>query len=117
MLFERMRRLVGAIAGNAVTELEAAHPVAVLDAERTRLRTQVARYNRGLAAYELGSWQDSLRAYEYALSLKPDSIDARYNFALALKAANYVDDSAQQLTQILRARPNHARAHFSLGSC
>jgi len=51
MLFERMRRLVGAIAGNAVTELEAAHPVAVLDAERTRLRTQVARYNRGLAAH------------------------------------------------------------------
>jgi hypothetical protein len=51
MLFERMRRLVGAIAGNAVTELEAAHPVAVLDAERTRLRVQVARYNRGLAAH------------------------------------------------------------------
>jgi len=51
MLFERVRRLVGAIAGNAVTELEAAHPVAVLDAERTRLRTQVARYNRGLAAH------------------------------------------------------------------
>jgi hypothetical protein len=51
MLFERMRRLVGAIAGNAVTELEAAHPAAVLDAERTRLRVQVARYNQGLAAH------------------------------------------------------------------
>ncbi len=51
MLFERVRRLMGAIAGNAVTELEAAHPEAVLDAERTRLRVQVARYNRGLAAH------------------------------------------------------------------
>jgi hypothetical protein len=51
MLFERMRRLAAAIAGNAVTELEAAHPAAVLDAERTRLRVQVARYNRGLAAH------------------------------------------------------------------
>jgi hypothetical protein len=51
MLLERVRRLVGAIAGNAVTELEAAHPAAVLDAERTRLRLQVARYNRGLAAH------------------------------------------------------------------
>jgi hypothetical protein len=51
MLFERIRRLAGAIAGNAVTELEAAHPVAVLDAERTRLRMQVARYNHGLAAH------------------------------------------------------------------
>jgi hypothetical protein len=51
MLFERMRRLASAIAGNAVTELEAAHPAAVLDAERTRLRLQVARYNRGLAAH------------------------------------------------------------------
>ena len=34
MLFERIRRLAGAVAGNAVTELEAAHPVAVLDAEQ-----------------------------------------------------------------------------------
>ena len=51
MLLERIGRLFGAIAGNAVTELEAAHPVAVLDAERTRLRVQVARYNRGLAAH------------------------------------------------------------------
>ena len=75
-----------------------------------------AHYNRGLAAYQLGSWQESLRAYEYALALRPDSIDARYNFALSLKAANYLEDSAQQLTEILRERPDESRAHFSLGS-
>lgn len=51
MVFARLRNLFGAIAGQAVTELEAAHPEAVLDAERTRLRLQVARYNRGLAAH------------------------------------------------------------------
>lgn len=75
-----------------------------------------AHYNRGLAAYELGSWPESLRAYEYALALRPDSIDTRYNFALALKAANYLDDCARQLTQILRANPGEGRAHLSLGN-
>ena len=75
-----------------------------------------AHYNRGLAAYQMGSWEEALRAYEYALALRSDSIDARYNFALALKAANYLDDCTQQLGQILRARPEESRAHLSLGN-
>src|SRR5436190_3044519 len=75
-----------------------------------------AHYNRGLAAYQMSSWQESLHAYEYALALRPDSVDARYNFALALKAANYLDDCAQQLALILRDHPDESRAHLSLGN-
>jgi tetratricopeptide (TPR) repeat protein len=75
-----------------------------------------AHYNRGLAAYDMSSWQESLRAYEYALTLRPDSVDARYNFALALRAANYLHDSAQQLNEILQARPDESRALLSLGN-
>lgn len=75
-----------------------------------------AHYNRGLATYDLAEWSDSLRAYEHALAIRPDSTDARYNFALALKAAGYVDDAAQQLSQIIKAQPNESRAHLSLAN-
>ena len=51
MFAVRLRRLVNAITGHAITEIEAAHPEAVLDHERQQLRLQVARYNHGLAAH------------------------------------------------------------------
>lgn len=51
MVTLRIRRLFTAITGHAVTEIEAAHPEAVLDYERTQLRAQVANYNRGLASH------------------------------------------------------------------
>ena len=75
-----------------------------------------AHYNRGLAALELSSWQESLVAYEYALAIRPDSADARYNFALALKGANHIDDSIQQLLQLLKTNPGETRAHLSLAN-
>ena len=75
-----------------------------------------AHYNRGLAAYELGMWPDSLKAYEHALAIRPDSTDARYNFALALKSANYIEDAIQQLVQLLKTQPGETRAHLSLAN-
>ena len=75
-----------------------------------------AQFNQGLAAYELGNWKESLAAYELALALKPDSEDARYNFALALKRANYPLDAVQELEKLLQQHPDEARAHFSLAN-
>ena len=75
-----------------------------------------AYYNLGLATYDLGKWKQSLSAYEVALALKPESIDTRYNFALALKQAGHPVDAAEELKQILRAKPSETRAHLSLGN-
>ena len=50
-----------------------------------------------------------------ALAIQPDSVDARYNFALALKTAGYVTDAANELEKILAANPNEVRAHLALG--
>lgn len=75
-----------------------------------------AYYNLGLALYENGAWQQSLGVYEYALVLKPDSVDARYNFALSLKKAGYARDSADELLKVLQNNPNEARAHLSLAN-
>ena len=75
-----------------------------------------AQYNCGVMAYRLRDYQFALQSYEMALAIKPDSADARYNFALALKAANYVPDAVKELRRILAANPNNVRAHLELGN-
>lgn len=57
-----------------------------------------------------------MASYENALALQPDSVDARYNFALALKAAGYVPDAADELKKILAANPGEVRAHLALAN-
>jgi len=75
-----------------------------------------AHYNLGLAAYEFRNYPQALAAWENALAIQPESRDARYNFALALKAANYPIDAAHELEKILAANPNETRAHLVLGN-
>jgi Flp pilus assembly protein TadD len=75
-----------------------------------------AQYNCGVMAYRLRDFGQSLSAYEMALVIRPDSADARYNFALALKAAGYVTDAINGLKKILASNPNDARAHLALGN-
>jgi tetratricopeptide (TPR) repeat protein len=66
-------------------------------------------------AYRLGDFDQSLPAYEMALAIRPDSADTRYNFALALKAAGYVNDAVDELNKILVLNPGDVRAHLALG--
>jgi tetratricopeptide (TPR) repeat protein len=67
-------------------------------------------------AYRLGDFNESLPAYEMALAIQPDSTGARYNFALALKAAGYVTDAVNELKKILVSKPDDVRAHLALGN-
>ena len=62
------------------------------------------------------NFRQALAACEYALAIRPDSVDARYNFALVLTAANCPQDAAAELEKILAASPNEARAHLALGN-
>jgi len=75
-----------------------------------------AQYNYGVIAFRLRNFNQSLAAYEMALAIQPDSVDARYNFALALKAAGYVTDAVNELKKILTANPDEVRAHLALGT-
>ena len=43
-------------------------------------------------------------------------MDARYNFALTLKAAGYVTDAVNELNKILASNPDEARIHLALGN-
>ena len=49
-------------------------------------------------------------------AIEPDSVEARYKFALALKAAGYVPDAAEQFKKILAANPDEVRAHLALAN-
>jgi Flp pilus assembly protein TadD len=75
-----------------------------------------AQYNHAVLANRLRDYNHSLAASEMALALQPDSADARYNFALALKSAGYATDAVNELRKIAAANPDEARAQLALGN-
>ena len=75
-----------------------------------------AQYNCGVVACRLRNFNQSLAAYEMALAIQPDSVNARYQFALALKAAGYAVDAVNELEKIVAANPDEVRAHLALGN-
>jgi tetratricopeptide (TPR) repeat protein len=75
-----------------------------------------AQYNTGVMAHRLRNYALALPRYEAALAIQPDSVDARYNFALALKAGGYPMDAANELKKILSANPDEVRAHLALAN-
>jgi tetratricopeptide (TPR) repeat protein len=75
-----------------------------------------AQYALGYGAFQLRSYKLSAWAWEHALAIHPDSTDARYNFALALRSLNCVPDAASELEKVLRADEKVTKAHLTLGS-
>lgn len=75
-----------------------------------------AQYNYGVLAYDLGDFSRALAADELALAIQPDSVSARYNFALALKSAGYMTDAEIELKKVVASDPNNVRAHLALGN-
>jgi Tfp pilus assembly protein PilF len=75
-----------------------------------------AHYSIALVTQQSGEVAASLPLWERLLVLEPDSINTRYNFALALKQANYVYDAAAELQRIIDAKPAESRAHLTLAN-
>jgi len=75
-----------------------------------------AQYNSGVIAHRLRHYSVALPRYELALAIRPESTDARYNFALALQTSGYALDAANELKKILAAHPNEVRAHLTLAN-
>lgn len=75
-----------------------------------------AHYSLGLALFEARNFKAAAAAWETAIALRPDSGDARYNFALTLKAAGYAQDAADELEKLLALHPDEARGHLTLGN-
>jgi tetratricopeptide (TPR) repeat protein len=75
-----------------------------------------AYFNMGLAAFQTAGWQLSLSSFEMAMALRPDSVDAHYNFCIALQKANYPQDALHELKLLAVKEPNGTRAHLALGN-
>ena len=75
-----------------------------------------AHYRLALAQYTLRDYAAALLAWENSLAVRPDSADARYNFALTLKSAGFPMDAAAELDRILAGNARDVRAHLILGN-
>jgi len=75
-----------------------------------------AQYNTGVLAQRLRNYPLALTSYEAALAITPDSVEARYHFALALKAVGYVPDAAEELKKVIAAHSTEVRAHLALAN-
>jgi tetratricopeptide (TPR) repeat protein len=75
-----------------------------------------AQYNAGVIAHRLRHYSVALPRYELALALQPESTDARYNFALALRASGFAADAADELKKVLVLNPDEIRAHLALAN-
>ncbi len=73
-------------------------------------------YNWALATSEAGDLPGTIAAYESALAVRPDSLDARYNLAWALKQNNDFGRAADELEKALQKYPNDARSHLALAN-
>ena len=75
-----------------------------------------AHYQLGLLQYSQRDYPHALATWEMALAVRPDSAEARYNFALTLKVAGYAPDAAMELEKILAGNAQDIRAHLVLGN-
>lgn len=74
-----------------------------------------AHYCLGVAAFEIRNFKLASVAWHNALALRPDSGDARYNYALTLKADGRFREAAAELEKLLDLHPDEARGHLILG--
>ena len=69
-----------------------------------------------MVSVQVGNLPQALAAYETAVVIQPDSHDARFNFALALKQANYPVDAASELEKVLAKTPGDDKAHYAVAN-
>lgn len=91
-----------------------------MDGYRAALRYDArfyeAQLNLGIAAAQANDLSLALASFEDAVRIKPDSTDARYEFAMSLRRANYPQDSANELKVIIEEKPAEVRAHLALAN-
>ncbi len=75
----------------------------------------IAQNNLGVALYNDGNIEGSIRHYHEALNIKPDYETARNNLVIALIRKEKYGDAIAQCRELLRLTPTYAQAHYNLG--
>lgn len=66
--------------------------------------------------FESGDVEAAESVYREALAADPERTEPRFNLALLLHARNERRAAGRQLRHLLRDHPDHARAHYQLGT-
>jgi hypothetical protein len=75
----------------------------------------VAHYNRGVTLHELQRIDEALAAYERAIALKPDFVEALNNRGNILAGLKRHDEALASFDRALVLRPDFAEAHNNRG--
>lgn len=92
-------------------------PVALDDPLRTDLvslrRDTMARNRQAKRLLDEGRVEEAIAELRKLVEADPDTADWRINLAMALQRAGQDAAAIEQLEEILRRQPRHAKAHFS----
>jgi tetratricopeptide (TPR) repeat protein len=75
-----------------------------------------AQLNLGIAAAQASDLSLALASLEDAVRFDPKSAEARYQFAMVLRRANYPLDANNELKTLIEESPNETRAYLALGN-
>jgi Flp pilus assembly protein TadD len=75
-----------------------------------------AQLNLGIAAAQASDLSLALASLEDAVRFNPKSAEARFQFAMALRRANYPLDANNELKTLIEESPNETRAYLALGN-
>lgn len=92
-----------------------ANELAYFNAGFTHFQIGMEAKNSGNASSAQNSFDQSLKAYESALKIKPNFSDAAYNIAFTYQTMNDIPNAIRYYQKTLAIDPNHGRAQFTLG--
>ena len=72
--------------------------------------------SKGNVLFALGRLDDAVAAYRQATSLKPNYVEAYFNWGVVLQSQKRLEEAAAQYRRVLEMKPNEIRAEMNLGS-
>jgi tetratricopeptide (TPR) repeat protein len=74
-----------------------------------------AQNGKGVALLELGRYGESVKAFEAALTIKPDLPGAHYNLGLAWEGLGQLENALHNYTKAIELEPHDGEAYFRRG--
>ncbi len=105
-------------AGSYAQAIKTLEQSVALDSGYARAWAHLGRAYTAQASFAFGGrdfYQKAQAAYEKALALNPQEIEARIFLANLFTDTNRVEEAVPQLRTVLKTNPDHAEAHWEVG--
>ena len=74
-----------------------------------------AQYRLGKVCYELGRYEEAIKALNQAVRIRPDLAEAQYGLGVSYANMHLYKKAAKALKQAIQLKPDYAEAHHILG--